>query len=251
VAGIKARKFKSMREVKKAAKSRGGGGQYLKRTPSEGSISVRFLDEPTGWVEYVEHYEETHEPRYFPCVDPVSNCPGNHGQGDGRASKRWLAPAIDLESNQVVPLVLPVSAVDVLLARYDKFGTLLDRDYEIAKTGSGFDTKYDVDYEPATKKNLAKYEVPDLYAILEAQLGSDEDDEDEFDEDFDEEDEPPRKRPVRRGGPIKKNIKRRRPVEDTDDDEDDDEEEARPIRRSKAPAKRPVRTTGKTLKRAR
>ena len=52
--------------------------------------------------------------------------------------------------------------------RSDRHGTLLDRDYELSRTGSGLKTEYMLSPEPRKVRKLDKYDIPDLDALEEA-----------------------------------------------------------------------------------
>lgn len=170
---------KSIKALKRSLKRRSGSGQFLKRIPADG-LTVRFLTEPDRWFKFFEHYDESREDdRYFPCTE---DCPGcDEGIS---SSKRYLVNALDVEDNRVVPLVLPASLASNLLKKYDKFGTMMDRNYDLSKSGSGFDTEYDALYDGPTRIKTARYELLDLEAVLLAQLGVDDDDDDDDDDDL-------------------------------------------------------------------
>jgi hypothetical protein len=194
----------SIASLKKRLK-KGSGGQYLSRVPGDGALTVRFLTEPDEWIEYFEHFDQMR--KFYPCTD---NCPGCL-EGD-KPSKRYLSNAVDTQENKVIPLVLPASAASSLVKKYDKYATLLDRDYEIARSGTGFDTEYEVTPEPPTKMNLNRFDALDLMALLGAQL------EDE-DEDADDDDKPAKAAAKPKPG-------RRKAAPVADDDEEDEDEAA-------------------------
>ncbi len=208
VVKIRGGAVKSVADLKKRLK-KGGGASYLTRTPSDGSITVRFLAEPEDekWVEYFEHFDE--QRKFYPCSDDCDGC----RTGD-KPSKRYLTSAVDVQENKVVPLVLPVSAMNSVIKKYDKYGTLLDRDYEISRSGTGFDTEYEVTPEPPTKMNLNRFDTIDLMPLLASQLDDD-------DDDSDEDSKSTRKKPGRKG-PRQDDSKG---ILDNDDDDDDDEDE--------------------------
>lgn len=208
MAKIRGGKVKSIAGLKSALK-KGGGSEYLTRVPQDGAITVRFITEPTGWVNYYEHYDAVR--KFYPCTD---DCPGCL-EGD-RPSQRYLVNAVDVAEGKVVPLVLPKTAAASALKKYEKYGTLFDRDYEITRSGQGFDTEYEVVPEPPTKMNIDRFDPLDLWEILEGQLGM-ADDADGDDEDADDTPAPKAsKRPVKKPAPV---------ADDDDDDEPDDDDE--------------------------
>lgn len=224
---IAVKTFTNKKAVQASLKRKGGGGN-IQRIPEEG-VTVRFLTEADGWVEFTEVYDGT---GYYPLYE------GEDVPHDGRASTRYLAnvlvrgPEDHPKKGQVVALKLPKKLAGRVFAKGDRVDTMTDRDYTLSKFGEGTDTEYDVDSEPVSKVNLAKYEdnLLDLAALLAAERANydeaQDDDEDEkpkskaaakstnkpkgkpapADEDDDEEEEPE--------------------DEDTDDEEADDEEES-------------------------
>lgn len=206
---IRGGKVTSINSLRASVKKGGGGGSYLTRIPSDGSLTVRFLTEPTEWIAYFEYYD-AEQKRFFPSVEGV--------QTQERPAARYLANALDINENRVIPLVMPKSVAASLLKKYDKYATLLDRDYELSRSGAGLDTEYDVTPEPPTKMNLERYDLLDLMGLLESQLedvpvNSDDDDEDEEDE-----------KPVARKS-IKSTPKAKADDDEDEDDEDDESEE--------------------------
>lgn len=227
-------KFGSVKEAKKRLKS-GGGDTFIKYIPKDEEITVRFLTEPDEWVGYLEVWEDS-SGMYRPLLDGEDAPPGRFGP-----SKRVLANVLDVEQGQVVPLKLPSDLANRLVDRYEKRGTLTDRDYELMRSGEGRDTRYDMDPGESKRIKLDRYKLIDLEQLLEkvynlAMNGEDDDDDDddyEDEEDFDdvddeeEEDERPVRKPrVSKTAPKKDLPGRRRniPVEDDEDEDEDDDE---------------------------
>ncbi|QZE10851.1 ssDNA binding protein [Gordonia phage ChisanaKitsune] len=237
---IKAEKAGTIKSLKASLK-RGGAGSFIKNVPKDSGITVRFLTEPDEWVKYREYYSENTEPRYFPDVEGMD--PDFVADLD-KPSTRYLACAVDVDSNEVIPIKMPKSLVESLMKKYDKYDTILDRDYELVKDGEGFDTSYEAIPEAPKRRNLKQFDVLDLMDVLEKQLpkelvGDDDDDEPPFDMDEDDDEKPMRRRGgSRTGGGTRK----RRPSTDED----------APVRRVKK--KQPVKKTrstssGSTVKR--
>jgi hypothetical protein len=221
----------------KAAVNRGAGGGLLHRV-KEGELRVRFLTEPNEWFNYFEHYDPVN--KFYPCSD---DCPGCDA-GDN-PSQRFLANVVDIESNKVIAVVLPKTLVEAILKRYQRRGTLIDRDYTLMREGTGReDTTYDVEAEEPTRMVLSRYKPLNLKALLEQQLSAGDED------DGDDEDEAPARRRKATA------VRSRRPVPDDDEDEDDDDEEpARPAARKlqrpgAARAKKEAETTRRVQSRA-
>lgn len=198
MAKIRGGKVKSIAGLKTSMK-KGGGAGYLSRVPADGSLTVRFLTEPIGWIEYWEHYDSVR--KFYPCTD---DCPGCL-EGD-RPSQRYLANAVDVSETRVIPLVMPKTMAASVLKKYEKYGTLLDRDYELTRSGQGYDTEYEVTPEIPTNMKLDRFDLLDLWEILEGQLGMADDASDDDDDDDDV--------------PAPKAKAKRAPVAEDDDDDD-------------------------------
>ena len=183
-------------------------------------LTVRFLEEPSEWLGYDEHY--TTEFRYFPCVE--DGCPGC--EEDHRPSSRSLAPALDVDSGRVIVVKIPKNLGEILLKRFKRNKTLLDRDYELSRDGEGMSVKYDLVPASPTKRELAKYKRPDLTEALFKSTSEEFRDYVglELDDEPEPEPTPRRRRPAAASSRRKKT---RRPVRrasrDDDDDYDDDE----------------------------
>lgn len=209
---IRGGKPKSIKSLRNSMK-KGGGGQGLQRVSDKEPLVVRFLTEPDEWFEYYEHFDEGKK-RFYVCTD---NCP--YCADDARASKRALASVVIVDEGKVVPLALPANLVGRLLNKYDKYNTMIDRDYELIRTGTGFDTEYDVTPEAPNRMKLDRFEVLDAIEILESMTPDGGDDDDEEDE-----------RPTRRRA---SSSSRKQVDEDDEDGEDEDEEFLRPQRGAK------------------
>ena len=157
---LKAQQMGSMKALKESLKKGGGSGSvtYIKNVPSEG-ITVRFLTEPEQWFGYYEYWDDVAK-NFVPMVE------GEILPDGARASFRYLASALDVDSDRVIPLKLAKTAANSLILKYDKYDTMMDRNYELQKHGEGLDTTYDVTPDSPSKMNLAKYEGVDLESIL-------------------------------------------------------------------------------------
>ena len=209
MAKIRGGKVKSIAGLKSSLK-KGSGAGYLSRVPADGALTVRFLTEPTGWVNYYEHYDAVR--KFYPCSD---DCPGCL-EGD-RPSQRYLANAVDVAEGRVIPLVMPKTMAASVLKKYEKYGTLLDRDYELTRSGQGFDTDYEVTPEPPSKMNLDRFDALDLWELLEGQLDMADNSEADSDDEDDADDVPAPMSKKRAVAPQDK--------EDDVDDEDDEDDE--------------------------
>lgn len=239
------------RSLKDAAKQM----PSVRLTFKEGEArTVRFLHEPFGktpWVEYYEHYVPGGgggNGAYVPCIE---NC---RLDGDIRAGRRWYVNVWDRDSKQVRLLKLTGAMVENLIIKYERRGTILDRDYSITRTGEGTDTKYHIEAEEKERFDQRNIKLIDIEGYLDQQAqsyygggsrmkarASGIDDEDEEDEDFekedeDDEDEDEAPRKVAKG-------KTRRVADEDEDDEEDEEEESDEDEDEEDEEERPTRTT--------
>ena len=148
--------------LKRTLEDRSGSSTFIKNIPGEG-ITVRFLEEIGDWFGYYEHYDSGLK-RYFPCVgDECMGCQ----DADSRRSLRYLTNAVDIETDTVLPLKIPLTLMNRLMTRYDKYGSVTDRDYDLIRTGKGLQTEYDVETNPPSEMKLSKYDLHDLEALLD------------------------------------------------------------------------------------
>jgi hypothetical protein len=229
--GIRGGQVKSVKSLRNSMK-KGGGGQGLTRVPADDPMTVRFLHEPDTWFEFFEHFDETKK-RFFVCVDGCEYC-----ADDQRPSKRVLASVVLTDEGKVVPLAMPAMLVNRMLNKYDKYATVMDRDYELVRTGQGFDTEYDVTPEAPNKMKLSRFELLDPVEILESMAPDSDDDDD------DDEDEAPRSKSKSRPAPKRRPVDEDEDEDDDEDDEDEDEEFLRPKRSGAVKPKAKPRATG-------
>jgi hypothetical protein len=191
---LKARKIGTVARLKAASKKGGGGEDFIKGFKDNEPATLRFLTEPLDWIEYVEHYNE--EFSFFPCSDDCPACK------DGvRGSKKFLAAAIDVEEGVQTLYKLPKTVMSSLNRSYERNGTILDRDFEIIRTGSRLDTEYDVAPAQPSRVKLSRFPVPNggsswpdyLMKVLDKNLPENKDK-------SDEDDEPPMRKKTSRNG---------------------------------------------------
>lgn len=210
------RKLGTAKAVKDSLKT-GSGSSPLRFVPKEGSsITVRFIEEPEEWVNYIEVYDPTIKRGY-----PYPDDPRMPGYDDElRKTSRYVANAVDVESDKVIALQMPKTLVNQLVGRYEKNGTVTDRDYELFRQGTGLETEYHAQSEAPSKKKLSKYEALDLLQLLEdaynAVWGTDEDD----DDDEEAEEIIPKSRKRRAQAEEAEEVEE---AEEYDDDDDEDE----------------------------
>ena len=236
----------SAKAVKKSLK--GGGQKGVKTIPTEDSLTVRFLDEPEDWHGYYEHWLKSGP---VPCTtDECEGCESDNEE-ERRKQFRYLANAYVVDDQKVWALKMPKSLVESLMNFHTKYkGTLLDRDYELSRTGSGKnDTKYMAAPDDKHPMKLSRFDSKkfDLDELLSQMVNGDDDDDD------DEDETPRRKKSKSSSGPKKSRKKPWDDDEDEDDDppwdeDEDEDEDDEPVRRPKKSAskksgsvKRPVK----------
>lgn len=232
---IRATEATDAKTLRKSLKKGGGGG--TQRIPEAG-ITVRFMTEPgDGWIEYYQHFMQDHAE---PCVGRDNDCEGC-AQGI-RATKRVLVNAVDVTEGKVIAFEMPKSVAETMLKRYEKFGTVLDRDYDFSREGSGLDTTYDVTHESPSRMSMDRFKKLDLWALLESQVGDNADSDDEDDDD----------KPARTAGrrPAKKAATRPSARGGKSTIADDEDEDDVPVRSAvRRPAKKATATPAKATAR--
>lgn len=227
----------SMKNLKKSLK---GGAQANVRTiPSNDSLTVRFLENPEEWHGYYEHWLKD-GPR--PCVtDDCDGC-NSDDEDERRKNFRYLANAFIVDDQKVRALKMPKTLVEQLVNFHKKYkGTLLDRDYELSKSGSGQNgTKYMAAPDAPAPMKLSRFEDQkfDLSKVLQGLLGDGEDDDD--DEDYDDE-------PVK----SKKSKPKKSQKNPWDDEPVRKKSPARSVKKSASSVKRPVKRTATVKRRVR
>lgn len=198
-----------MRNAKQSLKGNRGSGNLRRLKPDE-TLKVRFLQDPEEWHKGYYHWLGQN----FLWCSREKSCPGCKA-GD-RPKMMALANAViisssdDKEAMKVVVVQMAPTLANTLLKFYEKRGTLLDRDYDLTREGSGMnDTVYSADPDDPRKRNLSRFEesLHDIGELIRGELG---------DEASEEENEP---------RSTKKSVKKSKPRSRDDDYEDDDEDE--------------------------
>lgn len=150
-------------EAAKDVRSTGGGNwmKYMK----DGDTTYRVLQEPTEWVYWWEHFAGKIS---FPCTNDRDNCPGCQNDNESVAKANRKVSFNVLEDGQYVNVYkVPPLLADKLKLRFDRIGTLTDREYTITRYKTAGDkTEYDVEGNSPKEINLSKYELKDIEKML-------------------------------------------------------------------------------------
>lgn len=162
----------SKEALEKSLAQSSGDSTWIRTIPANGEITVRFMEEPIEWFEYYEHWGQSVK-SYYACIGKDNDCPGCNSADEqsNRRSKRYLANAIDVEASRVIPLKLPVDLVNRLKTRWERYDTIIDRDYTLSRTGQGLNTIYDLDPGEREKMDFDRFAKDkfDYQAKLEEQ----------------------------------------------------------------------------------
>ena len=156
---IAGQRLGSIEAVKASLKRGAASGAYIKHVGEDGLI-VRFLTNPEEWFGYQEYYDAENK-QFVPMVE------GEVLPDGVRPSFRYLTNALDIQTDRVLPLKLAKTLANLLMIKYEKFDTLLDRNYELDRHGTGLDTTYDATPQAPSQINTQKYELLDLAKVLE------------------------------------------------------------------------------------
>lgn len=140
---------------------------YIRRVKDKEALRVRFLTEPEGWFQFREYYVQGIG--YFPDAN-LSEL-GIELPADTRnPSKRYLANAYLPDESRVVPLLLPLDLASRIVMRFDRNGTITDRDFILHRAGSGIDTKYDAETDDKSSFDASSVTSVDLAMTLQRQF---------------------------------------------------------------------------------
>lgn len=134
----------------------GGGGKYkMLFLKSDEAVKVRLLQDPDQFMVYFEHYDGEKK-AFVPAIenDPLATHPNDRIK---RASERFLVNVLNMDNGQVQLLKMNKELSNRFMMRFSKNGTLLDRHYEIMRTGSGLDTTYEIEAGQPTDLDLSQF----------------------------------------------------------------------------------------------
>ena len=218
-------------QIKNDVKKSGGNKRKIIYFRPDTKLRVRFLDDMDEGYEIVFH-DSFQKGINTPCQEQYGrNCP--HCDDDEIRTRSMYAWSVwNYEAKEVQIFLFAVnncSPIPALMAMYETYGTLSDRDYVISKSGKGPDTTYSVvpmDKQKFRNSKAKPFSEKSLMKIIDKAFPCDEVEEDDLDDD--DYDDKPKKKKVTKTK--KKSMKK---VDDDDDfdeedfedEEDEDEEE--------------------------
>jgi len=131
-------------------------GVPLFKLESGQKTTVRFLLDADKFVQWYEHRIVKRKVNYYrniPCISDKEPCPLCM-ESDSNIKKktyRFTTYIWNKNTKQVERIIQGIRVMTDLGVLYNKYGTLIDRDYEITRKGGGLDTKYYFIPESPTK----------------------------------------------------------------------------------------------------
>ena len=178
---------------------------------------VRFLVDMDDGMEVVFH-DSFEAGINVPCQEQFNrNCPYCEEEGL-RTRSQYVWSVYNYETKEVQLFMFPVnncSPIPALMAMYENYGTIVDRDYVISVTGKQQNKTFSVvpmDKVKFRNEKAKPFSDKAILKMLDKAFPCDES------EDEEEEEEKPKKRPVKSTG--KKSPKKSEPEEDNDYDTD-------------------------------
>lgn len=194
-------------------------------------IRVRFLNDMDDGMEVVFH-DSFERGINVPCQELFErDCPYCDDE-DLRTRSQYVWSVYDYDSKEVKLFMFPVnncSPIPALMAMYENYGTLTDRDYIISTTGRQQNKTFSVvpmDKVKFRNEKAKPYSQKSILKMLDKAFPADLEDE-SYDED-EEDEKPAKKKPANTNKKKKKSVKVEEPDEDDDYDyaelEDEDDE---------------------------
>jgi hypothetical protein len=153
-------KFGMSPEEAASEPARGGGGGGFIKYCKEGKNVLRILDEPDKWIYFWEHYNPTGFS--FPCTRDRDTCPGCTSDVEKMKKASYKVAMNCFDGQYTNVWKFPNQAVgEKLKARYERIGTIRDRDYMITQIKSAGGTDYDVEgleKEPLTESQVEEFQ---------------------------------------------------------------------------------------------
>lgn len=200
-------------KIKKEAQKSGSNKGKFVFFPEGKKVRIRFLTDMDDGLEIVFH-DSFELGVNVPCQETFGRRCHYCGEEDLRTRSLYAWSVYDYESKEVKILMFAVnncSPVPALMAMYENYGTLLDRDFVLTVTGKQQNKSFSV-----IPQDKNKFRNTKVKALSDSQILSiiDKAYPDENADYEDDEDEAPKKRPG------KGNVKSKGKVKDDYDDDD-------------------------------
>lgn len=210
------------RDAKKAGSSK---GKFFFVREGE-KRRIRFLTDMDDGME-VPFHDSYEAGINVPCQEVLGrDCPYCEEEGL-RTRSQYIWSVYDYETKQVLLFMYPVnncSPVPQLMAMYENYGTLCDRDYVIQVQGKQQNKTFTVIPQDKEKFRNTKAKAYSEKAILKMiDKAYPADDVDDDDDDYEE--EQPKKKPASKGAAGKKPSNKKKQPDQDDEDEDDEYED--------------------------
>lgn len=130
----------------------------------EGDTTFRILQEPKDWIYFAKHFSDAGS---FPC-NGETTCPGCTNDNP-KVARAGAQVAFNVHQGDYVEVMeIPRRVADKFQMRFDRIGTVTDRDYTVTKyKNSSNKFEYDVEGETPTKVDLSQFELKDIEMMLQ------------------------------------------------------------------------------------
>lgn len=207
-------------KIKADVKKSGSNKRKLTYFREGNKVRVRFLQDMDDGMEVTFH-DSFERGINVPCQELFGrDCPYCEEEGL-RTRSQYVWSVYNYEDKEVQLFMFPVnncSPIPALMAMYENYGTLLDRDYVISVTGKQQNKTFSVvpmDKVKFRNEKAKPFSEKAVLKMLDKAFPCD-----DVDEDEDEEEEKPAKKKA-----PKKSGSKAKPVEEEDEDYDYDEDE--------------------------
>lgn len=217
-----------MDDIKNQVKRSGSSKVKLVYFRSGLKVRIRFLTEMDAGMKILFH-DSFASGVNVPCQELFGKVCTHHEDEELRHRDMFVWSVWDYEAKEVKLVLAPVnncSPIPALVGMYDTYGTIIDRDYIITKSGQQTSTTFAVvpmDKVKFKNDKAKPFSTSKILSIIDkAYPSDDEEDAEEIEDDEDVETLPRHKATsTSKAKPVAKSSKK---VED-DDDEDDEEDE--------------------------
>src|SRR5690606_32114553 len=129
--------------MKKRIKRTGEGKQDLFYVKADAKRRIRFLKDAEDALKIVIH--DKYGEYNTPCLEYFGKSCPYCDRDDGRTRDNFAWPVYDYEDKRQKLFIYKANEntpIPHIIAMYETYGTILDRDYVVQRNGSGLDTSY-------------------------------------------------------------------------------------------------------------